>query len=242
MTLEMKSLRSRPSWPARHLSTSPPRPTASHPIVRIENGNFFRRYPGLDNEGGTPNPVMFPAFTFSIPSVDIKTERWAVIGPSNSGKTTLLEILRGQHICIPPTARSFPYLSSPNKCSRNLSLRDPGRALRYVGFDSQSGGRSLTKGAYLSSRYESYKQDTDFSVLDYLKGDTTLNSLENVGNDSRKIEKEDVEQIMRDLRLDALSHLPVGNLSNGQKRRAEIAKAVLGNPDVLLLDEPFSRT
>lgn len=234
----MKSLQSRPSWPARHLSTSSVRLTASHPIVRIENGTFFRRYPGLDNQDGTSNPAMFPAFTFSIPSVDIKTERWAVIGPSNSGKTTLLEIFRGQHICIPPTARSFPYLSS----SKNLPRRDPGRALRYVGFDSQSGGRSLIKGAYLSSRYESYKQDTDFSVLDYLKGNTTLNPLENAKMESKKIEKENTEQIMRDLKLDALSHLPVGNLSNGQKRRAEIAKALLDNPDVLLIDEPFSRT
>ena len=36
--------------------------------------------------------------------------------------------------------------------------------------------------------------------------------------------------------------MPVGNLSNGQTRRARIAKALLGKPEVLMLDEPFSRT
>ena len=35
--------------------------------------------------------------------------------------------------------------------------------------------------------------------------------------------------------------MPVANLSNGQTRRARIAKALLNKPELLLLDDPFSK-
>lgn len=98
------------------------------------------------------NPPIFPGLTFAIPSFSSDPQYWAVIGPSNAGKTTFLEILRGQHVTIPPTARSYPYLSSPNSTLRDHRFRSPFRALQYVGFNGQGGGlRSAgPRGAYMS--------------------------------------------------------------------------------------------
>ncbi len=105
--------------------------------------------------------------TIELPSSTTEAEHWAVIGPSSAGKTTFFEILRGHHLCFPPTARSYPYLSSPEIERKDHRLRAPSRAIQYVGFAGKHCGGLRggdTAGAYLSARYESRKEDTDFSV------------------------------------------------------------------------------
>jgi ABC-type molybdenum transport system ATPase subunit/photorepair protein PhrA len=146
--------------------------------------------------------------------------------------------LNGKHLCIPPQARSFPYLESPEIDRKNHELRNPDRAIKRVGFDGEQGlGAQAPQSAYLSARYESRREDTDFSVLDYLQGNTELNPSQDIHG--KRIDGGVLERVIRDLRLGELVDMAVSNLSNGQTRRARIARALLGNPEVLLLDEPF---
>jgi len=91
----------------------------------------------------------------------------------------------------------------------------------------------------MSARYESRREVTDFSVLEFLTGRTQLNAAEDEGE---KVDAKALEKVVADLRLENLVDMPVSNLSNGQTRRARIAKALLGKPEVLLLDEPFSES
>lgn len=210
-------------------------------VISVENGTFYRSYPSSAGPSNPSNPSMFPDLTFSLPSSSAEQQHWAVVGPSSSGKTTLLEILRGHHICIPPKARSFPYLSTAEALLGHTRSRSPSQAIKYVGFGIEDGstGQSRVKGAYLSARYESRREETDFSVLSYLQGNTELNPSERVGE--KGFDGDVLNKVIEDLRLGALINMPMSNLSNGQTRRARIAKALLGRPEVLLLDEPFSR-
>ena len=50
--------------------------------------------------------------------------------------------------------------------------------------------------------------------------------------------KERIAQLGRELNLTDLLDRPTGRLSAGQKTRVSLAKALINNPDVLLLDEP----
>ncbi|PSS16566.1 hypothetical protein M430DRAFT_35311 [Amorphotheca resinae ATCC 22711] len=210
--------------------------TARPPIVRISNGTFYRHHPNSHHAATDANPALFENLNFELPS--FKPEYWSIVGPSLSGKTTFLQILRGQHICIPPAARSYPYLESEEIEQKDHALRQPSRAIKYVGFDGEQGiGGQAPTSAYLSARYESRREETDFSVLDYLKGNTELNPSQNITG--KTVDIESLDRVIRDLRLGDLVGMPVSNLSNGQTRRARIAKALLRDPEVLLLDEPF---
>ncbi|KAF2750178.1 P-loop containing nucleoside triphosphate hydrolase protein [Sporormia fimetaria CBS 119925] len=190
------------------------------PLVSIQNATFYRHHPSTP----VPNPPLFSNLTFQLPSSE--PVYWALISPSSTIRTTFLHILRGQLLCSPPTARSYPLLQHLH--------RTPDSAIQYVGFDAE---RRSYGGAYLSARYESLVETTDFSLRDYLRGNTNLNPSE---EELRNLPDERlVKDVMERLELDQLVDRPVTQLSNGQGRRARIGKAVLKNPELLCLDAPF---
>lgn len=75
---------------------------------------------------------------------------------------------------------------------------------------------------------------THFTVLEFLHHIATLKGIE-PGD-----QHEEIERVASTLNLDATLHQPLKQLSTGSIRRTLIAQALLGQPRLIVLDEPFS--
>ncbi|KAF2204656.1 ABC transporter-like protein [Delitschia confertaspora ATCC 74209] len=210
----------------------------SKPIIKISSGTFYRQHPAskpAPGQDSLPQQPLFPNLTLSLPSIATPNQHWAILSPSSIIRTTFLQVLRGQLLCFPPTARSYPYLLSDEIYAKNPRLRSPEGAFEYVGFDVE---RQAFGGAYLSARYESHVEVTDFTLEQYLTGITGLNVSEEEVKE-RTPAHEKMLRVVKDLELEPYFQKPVSTLSNGQSRRARIGKALLREPEMLLLDAPF---
>ncbi|KAK6523561.1 hypothetical protein TWF281_001542 [Arthrobotrys megalospora] len=203
----------------------------SSPLIRILNSTFQR------TSGG---PTFFPNLNFTIQSITstpaAKPQRWSIIGPSNSGKSTFLQVLQGSHICTPLVGRTYPALTDKRKY--------PASAIALVDFSAQGAFGESVKGEYMSSRYESRRGATDLTLRQWLER-TALHlplytdNFDFEAHVATRAADVPLETVTTGLRLTGLLDQPVSTLSNGQGRRARIAQALLRGVDLLLLDEPF---
>lgn len=194
---------------------------SSDAVVRLKRATIYKEYPS------PKNAPLCRDLSFTLPA---EGEQWAVVSPLSTVRTDFLTVLNGRYFCSPPTSRTYPFLLSKDAA--------PERAISYVGFDAEREGLGGTavKGAYLSARYEAHREVTDWSLLSYLEGNTELNALEKPED---AVDAILLQTVIADLKLGDLLQLPVSNLSNGQTRRARIAKALLAKPELMLVDGPF---
>jgi len=151
-------------------------------------------------------------FHLDVPEFTVEhSEKVAVIGPSGSGKTTLLNLLAGIYT---PQNGSVEV----DNISVNRLAEDDRRDFRIanIGFVFQ-----------------------DFELLDY------LNVINNILHPYRitgvlRLNKEvraRAVNLARDMGIGDKLNQPVNNLSQGEKQRAAICRALLAQPKLILADE-----
>lgn len=141
------------------------------------------------------------------------SERWAILGPNGAGKTTLLGMLAS---FVFPTSGRVTVLGSVLGATDVFEMRP------RVGFASSEMARRIP--------------DTE-TVMDAI-----LTAAWGVaGRWGEKYEELDIrraKRILGEWRLDALETHRVGTLSDGERKRVQIARSVMTDPELLLLDEP----
>jgi iron complex transport system ATP-binding protein len=140
-------------------------------------------------------------------------ERWAILGPNGSGKTTLLQVVS---LYLWPTAGTVDVLGG--RFGR-IDAREHRRRIGYAGSALEAEmDESLTPSQLvLSARH------------------AALAPWWHVYDDA------DRERAMALIERFGIAHVadhPFRTLSSGERRRVSIARALLPNPDLLLLDEP----
>lgn len=142
-------------------------------------------------------------------------QRWVIVGPNGAGKTSLLKIAAAQ---LQPSSGSAQILGETLGEINVFELRT------RIGFAS-----SAVAGRIPNSEL----------VLDAVM----TASYAITGRFKEKYDEVDIRRAKRVLKEWDLAHLgdrPFGTLSDGEKKRTQIARAVMPDPELLLLDEPVA--
>jgi iron complex transport system ATP-binding protein len=140
-------------------------------------------------------------------------ERWAILGPNGAGKTTMLQVASAS---VHPTSGQAKILGEL------LGKVDVFELRPRIGFASTALARRVP---------------ADETVLNVVL--TAAYSV--TGRWHEEYEELDVRRARRVLAEWKLAHLeerPFGGLSDGEQKRVQIARAVMTDPELLLLDEP----
>jgi ABC-2 type transport system ATP-binding protein len=131
-----------------------------------------------------------------------------LLGPNGAGKTTLLRILA---TVLPADGGELSVLGlDPRSPEGRLSIR------RRLGYMPQDVGF--------------HRSFTTFEAIDYV---AVLKEW-----DARGARHDEVRRVLSQVGLDDVKGKRVKALSGGMRRRLGLAQALLGDPDLLVLDEP----
>jgi iron complex transport system ATP-binding protein len=140
-------------------------------------------------------------------------ERWVVLGPNGAGKTTLLQVAAGS---IRPTSGTVELLGE------SLDDADLDDLLPRIGWAS----------AALADRLPA-----DERVLDVVLT-ASYATVRRGAERYDAIDEDRARDLLLHLGCRALVERRFGTLSEGERKRVQLARALMTDPELLLLDEP----
>jgi ABC-type multidrug transport system ATPase subunit len=143
-------------------------------------------------------------------TADLEPGIYALLGPNGSGKSTLMNIITDN---LKADSGSITYTSNDGVTEDVLKMGV--RFREKLGFMPQYPGL-----------YPNFSVERFLWYMAALKGMTKADALEQI------------PAILKAVELDDVPRRKIGALSGGMKQRLALAQAVLGDPEILILDEP----
>jgi len=140
-------------------------------------------------------------------------DRWVIVGPNGAGKTTLLSLL---------AAQSYPSSGTVTLLGQTLGRVDVFELRPRIGIASSA----------IAARVPAHERVRDV-VLSAAYGI--------VGRWRETYDQRDIDRANKLLDAWQVGHLAdrtYGTLSEGERKRVDVARALMTDPELLLLDEP----
>ena len=142
-----------------------------------------------------------------------ESDRWVVIGPNGAGKTTLLQVVSAQ---IHPSSGVAGVLGEV------LGVVDVFELRPRIGLTSAALAERIPRG----ERVHDVVVSASYAVIGRWR------------EQYDELDHERADELLAQLRIDALADRTFGTLSEGERKRVQIARALMTDPELLLLDEP----
>lgn len=140
-------------------------------------------------------------------------QRWVVLGPNGAGKTTILQLAA---TLLHPTSGEVTILDE------RLGRTDVFELRPRIGFASSAMARRVPP---------------EETVLDVVLT-AAFSVLGRWNEEYETIDERRARRVLGEWKLDHLADRTFGTLSDGEQKRVQIARAVMTDPELLLLDEP----
>lgn len=140
-------------------------------------------------------------------------ERWVVLGPNGAGKSTLLQIL---------ATRIFPSQGSVHVLDKEMGKTDLSELRTRIGIC----GALISEDIPYGEKVKDVVLTAAYAVIG------RWNEAYDLWDESRAV------ALLTTFGVRELSEREYGTLSEGERKRVQIARALMADPELLLLDEP----
>ncbi|CDO93487.1 unnamed protein product [Kluyveromyces dobzhanskii CBS 2104] len=148
-------------------------------------------------------------------------EKWCIWGPA---KEKFIDAVSNKYLSEPPLAVTYGNVSK-ERLPRIERIKFKG----------------VMPTAHLSARYEFFKDEFDQTcekfILDNSIGSRAVDY--EVQTTNRYVDLDLLEHLLKELKLTDIRDRWAMGLSNGQMRRARLARSFLKKPDLAIIDDPF---
>lgn len=140
-------------------------------------------------------------------------QRWVILGPNGAGKTTLVQLA---------AAASHPTTGGVTVLDETLGKADLAELKPRIGYASSALAKRIPKRE---------------TVLDVVL--TAAYSVTGRWNEEYEdIDTRRAKRVLAEWKLNSITDRAFGTLSDGEQKRVQIARSVMTDPELLILDEP----